>query len=86
MKTEPKDNLIKLFKNDRKREGKQDPDYNGGGLVNGVDHYADAWINESQQTGRKYLSIKLKPKGEPKAAAKPAPQPGDDDFNDDIPF
>lgn len=55
-----KDNSGALFKNDKKRPDKQDPDYNGSAIVNGVPYWLNCWINEKD--GRKYMAIKFKEK------------------------
>lgn len=95
MAYEQRDNTGSLFKNDRK-ESDSHPDYKGSALLNGVDHWLDAWINESAQ-GVKYMSLKFKPKearrggytgsynGDPAtnrsgSAARSAP------LDDDVPF
>jgi uncharacterized protein (DUF736 family) len=57
---QPKDMTGSLFRNDRK-ERDTHPDYKGSALINGVDHWLDAWINEDRN-GNKYMSLKLKPK------------------------
>ena len=33
-----------LWKNDKKREGKKDADYNGSCLINGEEFWMDSWI------------------------------------------
>jgi uncharacterized protein (DUF736 family) len=89
MAYEPKDNTGSLFKNDRKEKDTH-PDYKGSALINGVDHWLDAWINEDRN-GNKYMSLKLKPKearnggqvAEYAASQKPAFDP---DLDDEIPF
>lgn len=60
-----KDNSGALFKNDRKRPDKQDPEYRGSAMVNGVAYWLDCWVNEKD--GKKYMAIKFKEK-EGKAA------------------
>ena len=75
-----------IFRNERKREGKQDPDYTGSALIGGAEYFVDGWVNEAKTSGKKYLALKFKakerkPASEPAKAAPPA-----DDFNDDIPF
>ena len=88
MAYEQKDNTGSLFKNDRK-ETDSHPDYKGSALLNGVDHWLDAWINESAN-GTKYMSLKFKPKearggaGDPPRSANP--QAFDPAFDDDVPF
>lgn len=64
-----------LFKNNRKREGKTDPDYQGQAEVGGVEYWLSAWINTSKKDGSKFMSLKFNPK-----ETTPA------DFDDDIPF
>jgi uncharacterized protein (DUF736 family) len=60
MAYEQKDLTGSLFKNDRK-ESDTHPDYKGSALLNGVDHWMDAWINTAKD-GSKYMSLKFKPK------------------------
>ena len=60
MAYEQKDLTGSLFKNDRK-ETDSHPDYKGSALINGVEHWLDAWINAAKD-GSKYMSIKMKPK------------------------
>lgn len=79
-----KDLTGSLFRNDRK-ESDSHPDYKGSALLNGVDHWLDAWINTSKD-GAKYMSLKFKPK-EARPAQQSAPQPAsayDDDS--EVPF
>ena len=88
MAYQQKDNSGSLFKNDRK-ESDTHPDYKGTALVDGVEHWLDAWINEASD-GRKYLSLKLKPKeargnGDP-PRSRPQPAAFDTDLDDDVPF
>lgn len=78
-----------LFKNEQKRDGKQDADYRGQCELHGEAYWIDAWINESKKDGKKYLSLRFKPKSEQgmkkeleKMPATPTPKA----FNDDIPF
>ena len=59
-----KTNTGTMSANQKKREGKQDPDYTGKLDVEGVDYWLSAWIRKSS-TGSKFLSISLKKK-EPK--------------------
>jgi hypothetical protein len=87
MTTYNNDNSGALFKNDKKRPDRQDPDYTGTAELAGVAYYVDAWVNDVKtQPGRKFLKLKFKPKAAPAVPApKPAPAP---DFVDDadIPF
>ena len=76
-----------LFKNDRKRPDRQDPDYTGKAELAGVAYYVDAWVNEiKDKPGRKFLKLKFKPVAAPAVTStKSAPT---QDFVDDsdIPF
>ena len=86
MAYEQKDNTGSLFKNDRK-ETDSHPDYKGSALLNGVDYWLDAWINESAN-GTKYMSLKFKPKDAAQTGsyAKQEPQQSPSDLDDEIPF
>lgn len=86
MAYEPKDMTGSLFKNDRK-ESDTHPDYKGSALLNGVDHWLDAWIN-TDRNGNKYMSLKFKPKDangyqRQNPLNDPHPVP---DLDDDVPF
>jgi uncharacterized protein (DUF736 family) len=81
MAYEQKDMSGSLFKNDRK-ETDTHPDYKGSALINGVDHWLDAWVNTAKD-GSKYMSLKLKPK-ERREEAAPTLAPAD--LDDDVPF
>jgi len=75
-----------LFKNKRKEEEKH-PDYNGSLNVNGTDYWISAWLQTSQKTGEKFMSLSIKPKQEQQAPAKkPTKDEGLNDLDDDIPF
>jgi hypothetical protein len=78
-----------LFKNERKRADRQDPDFTGQADVAGTAYWIDAWVNEKPESGRKYLRLKFRPKdsritAKPVAAAAAAADPIP--FDDDIPF
>lgn len=93
MAYEQRDNTGSLFKNDRK-ETDSHPDYKGSALLNGVEHWVDAWINQARD-GSKYMSLKFKPKEARtdsfaqqtamRGSASPADL-DDDPFTDRIPF
>lgn len=85
MAYEQKDLTGSLFKNERK-ETDSHPDYKGSALLNGVDHWMDAWINTAKD-GSKYMSLKFKAKearGEPKRGYSMPAEPAD--LDDDVPF
>ena len=74
-----------LFKNDKK-ESENQPDYRGPINVNGVDMEIAAWLKTSK-AGKKFMSLSIGPKWEPKQTADSRPEPPPiDDFDDDIPF
>jgi hypothetical protein len=77
-----------LFRNDKDGGNPNWPDYRGSVNVEGKEFWLDAWIRESKKDGRKFMSLRLKPKmarahGAPKNP--PVPQ-ADHDFDDPIPF
>jgi hypothetical protein len=86
-----------LFKNERKEKETQ-PDYTGSLNVGGVDYFLDAWL-KTAESGRKFMSVKVKRKDKQPEAAPPARQAeptrapqrapaktGFDDMDSDIPF
>lgn len=84
------DNTLTLFKNDDRRN-ERDPVYKGQGTIDGREYWVSGWVNESRKDGRKYLSVKVKPKQETRrdnyerrdARREQAPL---DDFDSEIPF
>jgi hypothetical protein len=78
-----RDSVI-LFKNDDKRD-ERDSDYSGTWTdENGVEHWADCWINTSK-SGKKFLKIKKggekeQRRSKPRQQAEPPPQFADDDL------
>ena len=75
-----------IFKNDDKQQDNH-PDYKGSLNVNGVDLWVSGWIKTSEKTGKKFMSLSVKPKDEKfvKQASKPKSS-GFDDMGDDVPF
>lgn len=81
-----------LFKNDNKSEDR-DPDYRGNiTLQDGTECWLDAWINTAKKDGRKFMSLRMKPKmarehagasQNPPAQKAEAPS---EDFDSDVPF
>ena len=84
MAYEQKDLTGSLFKNDRK-ESDNHPDYKGSALLNGVDHWVDSWVNTSKD-GKKYMSLKFKPKDAQSGSPRSAAPAHDADLDDDVPF
>jgi hypothetical protein len=58
-----------LFHNENKADEK-DRDYNGSLDVEGVEYWVSGFVRTSK-AGKKFLSLKVKPKQEPKPAPKP---------------
>jgi len=88
------DNELKgaLWKNDRQRDGKKDPQYTGNAQVGGVEFWLKCWIN-TDKAGKKYMSLKFEEKqAKASAKAEDAPNfdermnPAEADFDDAIPF
>lgn len=52
-----------LFKNDRRREGKDDPQLQGSVQVGGVEYWLSAWKKTSSK-GEQYYSLSFRPKNE----------------------
>lgn len=73
-----------LFKNDDKQQDNH-PDYKGSINVNGTDLWISGWLKTSEKTGKKFMSLSVKPKEQKAAPAKPKPSSGFDDM-DDAPF
>jgi uncharacterized protein (DUF736 family) len=67
-----------IFKNDDKQQDNH-PDYKGSLNVNGVDLWVSGWLKTSEKTGKKFLSLSVKPKED--KTSKPAPKPKQNDFN-----
>lgn len=75
-----------LFKNDRK-EKDTDPDYKGTANTDGVEYWLNAWINESQKDGRKYMALRFTIKEQqPPRDRGGEPERKKPDFDDSIPF
>ena len=50
-----------LFRNDDKKEDR-DPDYRGSINIDGKEFWLDSWINTAKKDGRKFMSLRAKPK------------------------
>ena len=74
-----------IFKNDDKQQDNH-PDYKGSLNVNGVDLWVSGWLKTSEKTGKKFMSLSVKPKdAAPVKQALKAKLSGFDDM-DDAPF
>jgi hypothetical protein len=54
------DNQGVLFKNEKKREGKRDSDYQGQITIDGKEYWLNAWINTSKDGNKKYMGLKVR--------------------------
>ena len=53
-----------LFKNDRRRDGKRDPSFQGSCTIDGRRYWISAWTNtveRGDRCGEKYISLKFRP-------------------------
>lgn len=84
--TQEYDNTNKgaLFGNERKREGKKDPDLQGKLNIGGQDHWISGWFFVYEKGGVKKKAINLS-LGEA-VEKKAAPAGHFDDLEDDVPF
>ena len=80
-------NRFTLFRNTKKREGKNDADFNGTFTdENGREYWMNAWTTSPKNGGDKFLSgsIKVKEKKEDAPASRAAPRAKM--AEDEIPF
>jgi hypothetical protein len=74
-----------LFRNDEKNPNdEKERDYSGTLDVEGTEYWISGWVRTSRKTGKKYLSLSVKPKVE-KPAESERKSPAED-FDDRIPF
>lgn len=83
--TEYNKDEVALWKNDN-RQSDRHPHYKGSATVNGVEYWASAWVNKSDNERAPLMKISLNVKEQ--APTKPAPPKVDVDFDldDDLPF
>ena len=82
---EPKNMSGTLFRNDRRREGREDPHLLGSCMIGGQRFWMDAWTNilqRGERQGEKYISIKFRA-AEDRPERTPRPPVAD---SDDLPF
>lgn len=75
-----RDNSGALFRNEQK-ENDGDRDYSGSINIDGTEYWVSGFVRVSKKTGKKYLSLSIKPKS-PRAENSESSRP----FNDEIPF
>jgi hypothetical protein len=74
-----------LFKNEEKTQDNF-PDYKGSLNVNGVDLWISGWLKTSEKTGKKFLSLSVKPKDSAPVKKASKASSGFDDMDDSVPF
>lgn len=80
-------NRFTLFRNTKKREGKNDPDFRGTFTdEHGREFWMDAWATTPKSGGDKFLSGPVKLKEERKATSAPTPPPKRVELEDEVPF
>ena len=81
-------NRFVLFKNNRKREGKRDPDWTGTYWDDdGKEHWLSGWVNETNNEKKeKFLSGPVKPKDQQGGSARPQAKAQSSGLNDEMPF
>lgn len=57
-----KDNTATIFRNDRKRDGKQDPDFTGSAIINGEAFWVDMWTKPPKDDKKGFFSVSFRPK------------------------
>ena len=80
MAYEQRDNSGSLFKNDKMREGKSDPQASGTAMIDGVEYWVSAWTKDGKEGRGKWQSLAFKRKD-----SKPEQEKSSDDLSD-IPF
>lgn len=88
---ESRDNSGVLFKNDKKDgtpETEKWADYTGSLNVGGVEYWINSWLKTSSKTGRKFMSLSVKPKEVTAHSGRDYVQPkgANQDMDDEIPF
>lgn len=85
-------NRGQIWKNEKKRDGKQDPDFTGSLNVDGKDYWVSAWKRKEGAADRApALSFSVKPKDSKRQETTQEPAPSrrasmKDALDDEIPF
>jgi hypothetical protein len=80
-------NRFTLFRNTKKREGKQDADFNGTFTdENGREFWINAWSTQPKSGGEKFLSGSVKLKDAPREQPRAEPVQQRVKLDDEIPF
>jgi len=78
-----------LFRNTKKREGKNDPDFTGTFTdTDGTEHWASAWSTRPKNNpdGEKFLAGSMRPKDAPREQPRSEPIQQRVKLDDEIPF
>lgn len=67
-----RENSGSLFRNTRKREGKQDADFAGSAIVNGVEYWVDMWTKPPKDDKKGFFSLSFRAK-EPRGQSQQKP-------------
>ena len=94
MRVNGEEHRLRVYKNTRKLEGDNRPDYLVSLRLNGQDLEANSWRKEAKETGKVYFQGTPKPKAVGYSSAKTNPAPVSKDevsvdnetFDDKIPF
>lgn len=78
-------NTGRLFRNERMRPDKQDPEFTGDANFEGQEYWVSAWINETAEK-KKYFRMKFKPKNATQAQPQRPAGRTHDENGDEIPF
>jgi len=62
MSYQPKNNSGSCFRNDRKREGKEDADFAGSVTIEGKEYWMDMWQKAPKEGKKGFFSISFRPK------------------------
>ena len=82
-----KENRAYIRRNKNRREGKNDPNFNGSANIAGIEYWISAWMDddtdrEGNKNGEKVLSCTFKPKEQQNSAPQAsAPVPDDDGWD-----
>jgi hypothetical protein len=81
-----------LFRNDRKREGREDPDFQGQCKINGQEFWISGWSHAARGEKKGFMSLSFRPKmaREHRGAAENPPEQrrleNQNPFDEEIPF
>jgi len=71
-----RDNSGSIFRNDRKREGKQDADFAGSASIAGVEYWVDMWTKPPKDGKKGFFSLSFRAKAPRGQQQAPTQRPG----------